>query len=154
MPIEFIQGNIFDSKLQTLVAAVNTRGIAGAGIVLQFKHHFPGWFNDYLNKCKSGEIKIGSPALYKSTDQWVLNFPTKDDWRQPFKIEYISAGLKTFVDKYEEWGITSIALPALGSGLGGLPWPKVEKLMVNHLSKCKIPVHIYLPIELKGISNG
>lgn len=152
MTIELITGNMFDSKAQTLVNAINCVGAAGSGIALAFRQKSPGWFDDYVKKCKAKTIVVGQVDVYKPIDetkQWVLNFPTKLEWRDPSRLDYISEGLKHFVANYEAMGITSIAWPAIGCGLGGLDWKKVEKLMVNHLNRCRISIEIYLPIEKK-----
>ncbi|MCX7909190.1 MAG: macro domain-containing protein [Ignavibacteria bacterium] len=142
--ISFVEGDIFQSKMQTLVNPVNCRGVMGAGLALLFKKKFPKMFEDYVNACKSGKLKVGRPILWKG-ERWILNFPTKDDWRQPSKLEWIEQGLVYFVKNYHRAGITSIAFPCLGCNLGGLLWFDVRDLMIKYLSKVSIPVEIFLP---------
>jgi O-acetyl-ADP-ribose deacetylase (regulator of RNase III) len=143
--ISYTQDSIFDSPAQTLVNAVNTVGVMGKGLALEFKHRYPAMFKEYEAICKRGELEIGKLWLYKSPDKWVLNFPTKIHWRNPSKVEYIEAALRTFVTTYEADGITSISLPMLGTGAGGLNWQKeVKPLMENYLSSLPIEIYIHL----------
>jgi len=142
--IRFVKGSIFNSKMQTLVNTVNCVGVMGGGLAKKFKEKYPAMFDDYVEQCKSKMIKTGRPTLWKG-DRWVLNFPTKDDWRYPSELKWIKEGLTYFVDHYKEWGIESIAFPALGCNLGGLSWIEVRPVMENFLSMVDIPVEIYIP---------
>ena len=143
--ITFLKGNIFNSKMQTIVNTINCVGVMGKGIALVFKLRYPEMFDKYQELCKSKMIGIGKLWLYKASDstQWVLNFPTKFHWKYPSKIEYLEAGLQKFVDTYEEKGIASIAFPMLGTHNGGLDKNEVRQLMEKYLSKCNIDIEIY-----------
>ena len=143
--IEFIKGNIFNTKAQTIVNTVNCVGVMGKGIALVFKLRYPSMFELYQEYCKQKLIGIGKLWIYKGdpTDPWVLNFPTKTHWKFPSEYEYIEQGLQKFVDTYKEKGITSIAFPLLGASNGGLDKDKVIEMMTLYLSKCDIPVEIY-----------
>ena len=143
--IKFIQGNIFNSKLNTIVNTVNCVGVMGKGIALVFKLRYPNMFEQYQKYCKSKLIGIGKLWLYKGEQDvpWVLNFPTKFHWKYPSKIEYLEKGLQKFVDTYKEKGITSIAFPLLGTNNGGLDKQEVLSLMLNYLGQCDIPIEIY-----------
>lgn len=139
-------GNIFDSKVQTLVNTVNCVGIMGKGLALEFKKQFPGMFKEYEKKCKDGEIHLGHPYLYKhSMYQWVLLFPTKEDWRSISKLSDIEEGLLCLKKHYKEWGIVSLAVPPLGCGLGALDWRIVGPTLYRHLHDLDIPVELYAP---------
>jgi O-acetyl-ADP-ribose deacetylase (regulator of RNase III) len=115
----------------------------GKGVALVYKLKYPDMYNVYKEYCKKHLIDIGKLWLYKGTDHWVLNFPTKYDWMNPSKIEYLEKGLQKFVETYKDKRITSIAFPMLGTNNGGLDKPTVLKLMKYYLSKCEIPVEIY-----------
>ena len=143
--ITFLKGNIFNTKMQTIVNTINCVGVMGKGIALVFKLRYPEMFDKYQELCKSKMIGIGKLWLYKASEspQWVLNFPTKFHWKYPSKIQYLEAGLQKFVDTYEEKGITSIAFPMLGTHNGGLDKNEVRKLMEEYLSKCNIDIEIY-----------
>jgi len=143
--ITFQKGNIFNSKMQTIVNTVNCVGVMGKGIALVFKLRYPEMFTKYQEYCHSKLIGIGKLWLYKSDDcsQWVLNFPTKFHWKYPSKMEYIELGLKKFVDTYKVKGITSIAFPLLGTNNGGLDKVEVLDLMHRYLNQCDIPIEIY-----------
>jgi O-acetyl-ADP-ribose deacetylase (regulator of RNase III) len=120
--------SLFNVKAQVLVNAVNTVGVMGAGIALEFKLRFPDMFQDYYNRCAKGSVKIGKPYLYGN----ILNFPTKDHWKDPSRLEWVDQGLRSFVNTYKELGIKSIAFPKLGCGKGGLDWQEVQKMMIHY----------------------
>ena len=142
--ILYVKGNLFQSPAQTLVNAVNTVGVMGKGIALEFRRLFPEMFEQYRYLCESRQLDIGKLWLYKTPNKWILNFPTKRHWRQPSRIEYIEAGLCKFVDSYSEMGIHSIAFPPLGCGNGQLDFKtQVQPLMNKYLRDLPIEVFIY-----------
>ena len=143
-----ITGNIFASERQTLVNTVNCNGVMGAGIALEFKLRHPRMFRQYVEHCTKGRIDIGKLWLYKppldaGDRRWVLNFPTKRNWKMPSRLEYLEEGLEKFIATYRAKGISSIAFPALGASNGGLDEDHVIALMRTYLTKCDIPVEIY-----------
>jgi O-acetyl-ADP-ribose deacetylase (regulator of RNase III) len=142
--LEYISGNLLDSPAQTLVNTVNTVGVMGKGIALEFKHRYPEMFERYAAFCKADKFKIGMLYLYRTPNKWVLNFATKKHWRNPSKLEYIETGLKKFVETYAEHGIISIAFPQLGCGNGGLEWSVVKPVMESYLRPLPIPVYLYI----------
>jgi O-acetyl-ADP-ribose deacetylase (regulator of RNase III)/uncharacterized protein YwgA len=139
-------GDILRSNAQTLVNTVNTVGIMGKGIALEFKRAFPDMFEDYVQRCQQGRVKLGQPYLYKRlVPPWILNFPTKQHWRSVARIEDIVHGLQYLKRHYQEWGIISIAVPPLGCGQGGLEWRVVGPVLYRHLAEFTIPVELYAP---------
>lgn len=139
-------GNLFDSSAQTWVNTVNCVGVMGAGIALEFKKRFPEMFEDYVERCRKGEVKLGRPYLYRRLlPPWILNFPTKDHWRSVSKLSDIVQGLEYLEQHYQEWGITSLAVPPLGCGQGQLEWSVVGRTLYRHLSRLTIPVELYAP---------
>jgi len=144
--IKVLTGDILQSSAQTLVNTVNCVGIMGKGIALEFKKHFPEMFKDYETRCQRNEVKLGRPYLYRTLfSPWILNFPTKDDWRSVSRLEDIIRGLQFLIDHYKEWGITSIAVPPLGCGHGQLEWRIVGPTLHKYLSQLEIPVELYAP---------
>lgn len=143
--ITIVNGNIFNTKTQTIVNTINCVGVMGKGIALVFKLRYPNMFDVYQKFCAQHLISVGKLWLYKGeeTDPWVLNFPTKTHWKLPSEYEYLELGLQKFIDTYKEKGITSIAFPLLGANNGGLDKDKVMQIMQSYLSKCDIPVEIY-----------
>lgn len=143
--VTIINGNIFNSKAQTIVNTVNCVGVMGKGIALVFKLRYPSMFEVYQEYCKRKLIAVGKLWIYKGepSDPWVLNFPTKTHWKLPSEYEYIEKGLQKFIDTYKEKGITSIAFPLLGAFNGGLDKDRVMDIMISYLSQCDIPVEIY-----------
>ena len=142
-------GDLFASQAQTLVNAVNTVGVMGAGIALAFKRRFPEMFADYVRRCKAGEFKLGEPYVFTGEPparQWVLNFPTKGHWRERSRLGPIRDGLAHLRDHHLEWGITSLAVPALGCGAGGLAWEEAQPALLEGLGSLRIPVELYAPV--------
>lgn len=130
----FIQGNLLDARVDALVNTVNTVGVMGKGIALMFKERFPENFRAYAAACKAGEVRVGEmfvqPGAELDGPRWIINFPTKQDWRHPSRAEWIDSGLAALKDVIRQKNIRSIALPPLGCGNGGLEWtdvrPKIE----------------------------
>ena len=139
-------GDLFASHLQTLVNPINCSGTMGKGLAPLFKQRYPLMFKDYQNRCKQGLVKLGEPYVWKDKEPspiLILNFPTKDHWRNKSRLEYISQGLEHLATHAEEWGIRSLAIPALGCGLGGLDWDLVLAEITSHLSPLQIPIQVY-----------
>lgn len=151
--ITFIKGDIFSSKVQTIVNTVNCVGVMGAGIALEYKKRYPRMFSVYKQICDNKLLDVGKLFLYKSelkdpnfgeNEKWILNFPTKKDWRNPSELKYIEEGLRKFVDTYKEKGITSIAFPHLGCQNGGLDFEsQVKPLMIKYLENLDLEIEIY-----------
>lgn len=116
--ITYIEGDLFNSPAQVLVNTVNTVGVMGKGIALEFKKRYPEMFKQYKKMCDEHKLTIGRLMLWYEQDHWLLQFPTKENWRNPSKIEYIEKGLAAFVKKYADYNISSIAFPKLGCGNG------------------------------------
>lgn len=142
--IEYIEGNIFDSPAQVIVNTVNTVGVMGKGLALAFKQRYPEMFSKYRTACEKNQLTIGKLMLFYEADHWLLLFPTKENWRNPSKLEYIEKGLIKFVNTYADKHITSIAFPRLGCGNGELSWDDVKPLMEKYLRPLPIDVYIYL----------
>ncbi len=163
--LSLVRGDLFFSRMQTLTISVNTVGVMGKGLASRAKYQFPEVYVRYQDLCKSKRLKVGLPALIKTemsllaefsensvgngTENWFLLFPTKQHWRENSKLEYLQTGLEWLMKNYQTAGIESLALPALGCGLGNLSWGEVGKLMCRRLREIEIPVCIYLPAEQK-----
>lgn len=148
--IKHITGNLFDSNASALVNTVNTQGVMGKGIALQFKERYPSNYRLYHEACKRGEVKVGSMFITQEREmtgimRTIINFPTKKQWRFPSKYEYIKDGLKDLKSKIIELNIKSIAIPPLGSSNGGLDWTIVEPMIVGTLKDLDCIVEIYEP---------
>jgi O-acetyl-ADP-ribose deacetylase (regulator of RNase III)/uncharacterized protein YwgA len=144
--IRVVTGDMFESAAQTLVNTVNTEGVMGKGIALQFKKRFPDMYEDYLRRCERGEVRLGKPYIFKERlYPWIINFPTKKHWRSISHVEDITAGLAYLDEHYREWGVTSLAVPPLGCGEGGLEWRVIGRVLYEHLRDYDIPVLLYAP---------
>jgi O-acetyl-ADP-ribose deacetylase (regulator of RNase III) len=145
--IRFVRGNLFDSQAEALVNAVNTVGVMGRGVALEFKIRFPENYLAYRAACKRDELIVGKMFTFELNHEtqlerprWIINFPTKQHWRNPSKLEFVRDGLEDLVRVIEAKKISSVALPALGCGTGGLEWKTVRVLLeaslepLNHVA--------------------
>jgi O-acetyl-ADP-ribose deacetylase (regulator of RNase III) len=133
MPIERGQGNLLAADVDALVNTVNGEGVMGKGLALQFKRAFPDSFAAYRRACEAGEVVPGRMHVVQrlASPRFIINFPTKARWRHPSKLSYIRDGLRDLVAQVRALGITSIAVPPLGCGLGGLAWSDVRPLIIQ-----------------------
>lgn len=148
--IQFTKGNLMTSSAEALVNTVNTVGVMGKGIALQFKEEFPKNFTTYAKACRSGELVPGKLLITKETnrtgeEKTIINFPTKLHWRNPSRYEYITEGLTELVKAISEHNIKSIAIPPLGCGNGGLDWNIVKGMVEEALKDVEIDICIYEP---------
>ena len=133
MPIESGQRDLLAAPVDALVNPVNTEGVMGKGLALQFKKAFPEMFRSYERACKAGEVMVGRMHVVQrlTSPRFIINFPTKKHWRQPSRLEYIDAGLCDLIVHVRDLGIRSIAVPPLGCGNGGLDWAEVRPVIVH-----------------------
>lgn len=152
--LEFLRGDLLKSGASALVNAVNCRGVMGKGIAWQFRCAYPQMFDAYKKACAAGEVRLGRVHIHdlgirEGAPRWIINFPTKDHWVSDSFLGDIRAGLADLVKVINRLEITSIAVPPLGCGNGGLDWEEVLPLMTNAFSTLPphVRVEIYVPIE-------
>lgn len=147
MPVKFVRGDLFQSDAEALVNTVNCAGAMGKGIALEFKKRFPAMHADYQLRCERGEVRIGEPYIYQETllPPWIVNFPTKQHWRGRSKLIYIEQGLEHLAGRIDEWGISSLAVPPLGCGHGGLRWSDVKPVLAQALAVLPAEVTVFEP---------
>ena len=165
--ITLIDGDMFASKMDIHTISVNTVGVMGGGLAARARDNFPLLYKKFKECCRSGELTTNKPYLCEHKYSFVehladspdmledtpdnvplfLLFATKQHWRNPSKMEYLEGGLQWLVDNAVKSGITSLAMPALGCGLGGLRWEQAGPVMCRYLRKLNIPCEIYLPQE-------
>jgi hypothetical protein len=164
--LSLAEGDMFFSRMQTLTVSVNTVGIMGKGLASRAKYQFPDVYVTYQDACRQKKLRMGKPFLYKREAlfddeladdpatltapngvKWFLLFATKQHWRDNSDLPGIDQGLQWLAENYKSEGIKSIALPALGCGLGNLEWKDVGPVMCQRLSPLEIQVAIYLPRE-------
>ncbi len=137
--IRFKTGNILAEDAEALVNTVNCVGIMGRGLALQFKKAFPENFRAYAEACEHGKVLPGRMFVFETrtltNPRFIVNFPTKRHWRNNSRIEDIDAGLVDLARAIRTHGIRSLAVPPLGSGLGGLQWsqvlPRIEEALLG-----------------------
>lgn len=164
--ISLVEGDMFFSGMQTLTVSVNLQGIMGKGLASRAKYQFPDVYVYYQDCCRARRVTAVKPCIYKregSLDEdladlstplktpnavkWFMLFATKRKWRDNSRMDDIEGGLSWFREHFASEGVTSVALPALGCGLGGLGWEEVGPLMCKYLHGIGIDVAIYLPRE-------
>lgn len=150
--IKFTKGNILESDAQALVNTVNTVGVMGKGIALQFKRAFPNNYKAYSKACKNDLVDIGKLFVVKDMnlttgEKIIINFPTKKHWRNSSEYTFIETGLDDLIRIIESHNIQSIAIPPLGAGNGGLNWARVKKIIETKLKDIDIEIFIYEPSE-------
>ena len=148
--IQYTQGDLLQSEAEAWVNAVNTVGVMGKGIALQFKQTFPHNFERYAAACKGNALAPGQLLAVWDTHphlgrKLIVNFPTKVHWRNPSRYEYIEQGLVALADLLTEPAVSSIAIPPLGCGYGGLAWPRVRAMLEEHLAALPSRILIYEP---------
>ncbi|GIU69183.1 MAG: hypothetical protein KatS3mg002_0419 [Candidatus Woesearchaeota archaeon] len=149
------KGDILNFDVEALVNPVNCMGIMGKGLALQFKRSYPENFKAYVDFCKKENLKPGKLFVYEtmlfSNPKYIINFPTKIHWKDYSKLEYIVLGLKALRNVIIELDIKSIAVPALGCGLGGLDWESVLYSIKEELKNIPSSVFVFSP--QKGIET-
>lgn len=161
-----VKGDMFFSRFQTLTVSVNIVGIMGKGLASRAKYQFPDVYVYYQDVCRNKKLKMGKPVLYKressldyqlvddplslkngNGETWFLLFATKKHWREDSDFNGIEEGMKWLRENYKKEGIKSLALPALGCGLGKLKWQEVGPMLCKYLKDFDIPIQLYLPAE-------
>ena len=140
MPLEFVTGSIFERDTQLLVCPVNTYGVAGAGLALEFKKRYPSQVDQYRKICRAGMLRPGQIFVNPETmnDDTIIVFAaTKEDWKENSKSQWISdclEGINIFLIDHQN--IKTASIPALGCGLGRLSWKHIKQKMPMHLEGC------------------
>ena len=164
--ISLVEGDMFFSGMKTLTVSVNLQGIMGKGLASRAKYQFPDVYVYYQDCCRARRVTAVKPCIYKregSLDddladlstpletpnavKWFMLFATKRKWRDNSRFDDIEGGLSWLRDHFAVEGVRSIALTALGCGLGGLDWADMGPLMCKYLHGIGIDVAIYLPRE-------
>jgi O-acetyl-ADP-ribose deacetylase (regulator of RNase III) len=148
--IKFLSGNLLESNACALVNTVNTVGVMGKGIALQFKNEFPRNYAIYRKACLSHQLKTGQLLAIEGRslllgERLIINFPAKMHWRLPSEYNYVEQGLAALSLIIPEKQITSIAIPALGCGNGGLDWLRVKEMIFRYLEPLDITIEVYEP---------
>lgn len=161
-----LQGDMFFSRMHTVTISVNCVGIMGKGLASRAKYQFPDVYVTYQDVCRKHKLQMGKPYLYKresssdyqladepstlssaNSETWFLLFATKQHWKERADIYGIEKGLQWLRDNCKRENIKSLAIPALGCGLGRLEWRQVGPLLCKYLISLEIPIQIYLPAE-------
>lgn len=157
--ISFVRGNLFQADVEALINTVNTVGVMGKGIALQFSRSYPEIVKPYELACKSGELTIGQvqtiPLSVFNGPKYIINFPTKKHWKDVSKLEYVDQGLASLVAEIQRLNIKSVAVPPLGCGLGGLRWADVKSRIESVLGTLNdVRVLVYEPGDKPNAYEG
>lgn len=152
--LEFVKGDFFEFDADIRINTVNCVGVMGAGVALAFKNKYPEMFKEYAKDCKLGLIEPGVPSVWKNDDMFtkgveIINFPTKNHWRKPSEYEYVENGLKWLSEYLNKKSYSTITLPALGCGHGGLDWVRVKGLIENYLTDSQHKILVFEPNSSK-----
>ncbi len=147
--LENTSSNILETSCEAFVNTVNCVGVMGKGLALQVKIKFPNCFEEYKLACANNTLNVGNVLVHKTglvtNPKYIISFPTKTHWKYPSKLSYIESGLKALVKAVKEHDIKSLAIPALGCGLGGLNWDDVFPLIIKETASLEIPIMIHGP---------
>jgi O-acetyl-ADP-ribose deacetylase (regulator of RNase III) len=156
--VKLISGNILESNAEALVNTVNTVGVMGKGIALQFREQFPINYELYAAACRRGEVQTGKMFITATNSmlnpKWIINFPTKKHWIHKSSYAFIEAGLDDLVVQIKKLNIQSIAIPPLGAGQGGLDWAKVKQIIEQKLGALDIEIIIFEPVASWSSKTG
>ncbi len=148
--IRFTTGNLLDAETEAIVNTVNTVGVMGKGVALQFREAFPDNYQAYKKACDARTVHVGEVFVTDNQaltgPKYIINFPTKKHWRHPSRIEYVTSGLRDLRRVLEEKRVRSVALPPLGCGNGGLEWEQVRTEIEKALGDLQdVEVVVYQP---------
>lgn len=148
------QGDLLDADVEGLVNTVNTVGVMGKGLALQFKRRFPANFRAYAAACRRGDVAIGRMFVTEVTERaqprWLINFPTKKHWREPSQLAYVRDGLTALIEEIRALGIRSIVVPPLGCGNGGLAWSAVKPMIEHAMAELfDVRVVVFAPSDIR-----
>jgi O-acetyl-ADP-ribose deacetylase (regulator of RNase III) len=147
--IQINKTNIFNTQAEAIVNPVNCVGVMGAGLALAFKRKYPDMFTYYRKLCRKKEINLGDVNLYRILDKnsnlrYIFLFPTKLHWTHNSKLIDIVNGMRNLRIIVNRYNIKSIAIPALGCGLGGLKWVDVLPVIVQecrNMENCEVEIY-------------
>jgi O-acetyl-ADP-ribose deacetylase (regulator of RNase III) len=149
--IQFAQGNLLEARTEALVNTVNTVGIMGKGIALMFRERFDHNYHLYAAACKDNKVRTGKMFITEPNEldgpRWIVNFPTKQHWRSPSKLEWVTEGLQDLRKFLLENKVKSIAIPPLGAGNGGLNWAVVKPEIEAALGDLDVEVTVFEPVS-------
>lgn len=152
------KGDIIAAETEAMVNTVNCDGFMGKGLALQFKRAFPDNYAAYRQACDNGELRPGRMLIYETgghQPKYIINFPTKDKWRLPSKMEYIESGLEALIPEIRRRGIKSVAIPPLGAGLGRLDWRDVRPLIEKACALIpEVEVRLFEPTAPNEMTTG
>lgn len=147
--LQYRSGNLLDASAEALVNTVNEVGVMGKGIALMFKERFPESSRAYTEASKAGQVRVGKMFVTETNElfpKWIIHFPTKRHWRNPSKLVWVKDGLEDLAKVIREYQITSVAVPPLGCGNGGLLWSDVRPLIEEALAGLQdVDVVVYEP---------
>lgn len=155
--IETVEGDLFEAKAEVLVNAVNCDGVMGKGIAKTFKDRYPQMFWEYREACLKGKLQPGGIWTWANPDYlvfpaYILNMTTKRHWHDKSRREWVTHGLCHPAYRVKELGVKTVAMPAVGCGLGGLRWqdmePHIHRILGHMLGDHPVQIWLYKPVDL------
>ncbi len=156
--LHFMNGDLLKQDAEALVNTVNSVGIMGRGIALQFRNAFPENYKAYVVACEHGQVQPGRMFVFETgslyNPRYIINFPTKRHWKGKSRMEDIQSGLKALIEEIRQRHIKSIALPPLGAGLGGLDWLDVKQEILKALQNIpNVEIYVFEPTGAPEAEN-
>lgn len=142
MPIFYCKGDIFLTQCQTIAHGCNCVGVMGAGIAKEIKKRFPDCYTEYWIRCHSNRFIPGDYYLHKNSNPWILNMATQYSTNGA-DLKLVKLSFQSIAMYYKEEGLTSIAMPKIAAGLGGLTWDTVKSIIEEKLGDVEIPIFVY-----------
>lgn len=140
--IKYHEGDLFESNADALAHGCNTHGKMGAGIAKEFKKRFPEMYKDYLERCRNEAYQIGTGYLYKNTDKpHVINLATQGRGRA--KLEHVDSVLQWLFLNYNSLGLSSVAMPKICTGLGGLEWDTIKEILNKYFNDSPLIIEVW-----------
>ena len=137
--ITFKVGDIFSEEVEAIVNPVNCVGVSGAGLALAFRKRYPDNYEAYRSACFDNECSVGKVFTFQNdvgiSPEYIINFPTKNHYRDASDLSYIHKGMISLCNEIERLNLLTIAMPALGCGLGGLKWNEVRPVITKYILK-------------------
>ncbi len=130
MPTTFVKGDLFHTEgLRNYAQGCNCAGRMDAGIAVAFRKRWPRMFDEYASRCTDGRFHLGDVFVWLEGDETVYNLAIQEHWKKKSQLSALTRALRKMLELATTAGIEKIGVPRIGTGLGGLDWPRVRKVL-------------------------
>lgn len=142
MGTKIVNGDLFEYPCKVKVVTLNIRGVMGAGVALEYRNRFPESFLKYRRRCMKKQFTVNTLVVHQNGPEWWVLFPTKDDWKEPSRVDWIEANLEKLAKICTDYKVQRIAMPMLGCLNGKLNpevvLPLIHRVFDNHATECVV----------------